>query len=159
VDVGYGLLAWKLRNDPRVVVMERTNVRHLEMLPDGVQTDLGVVDASFISLELVLPSTLRLLAPHGAVVALIKPQFEAGREDVGKGGVVRDSRVHRRVLEETVALAQGLGLTVGGLTVSPLRGPAGNVEFLIWLRRVPGVAVDVDAAVAQALEAARQVKA
>jgi 23S rRNA (cytidine1920-2'-O)/16S rRNA (cytidine1409-2'-O)-methyltransferase len=135
IDVGYGQLAWKLQTDPRVVVLDRTNVRHLEHLPEGTLADLAVIDASFISLALVLPATLRLIKPTGQIVALVKPQFEAGRGDVGKGGVVRDPRVHRRVLDETVALAQELRLTVAGITVSPAPGPAGNVEFLLWLRR------------------------
>lgn len=135
IDVGYGQLAWKVRSDPRVVVLERTNIRHLQALPDGAQADLAVIDASFISLALVLPATLRLLTPAGQVIALIKPQFEAGKEDVGKGGVVRDPRIHRRVLEEIWSLVADLGLRVAGLIPSPLLGPAGNVEFLIWLRR------------------------
>ena len=120
IDVGYGQLAWKLRNDPRVVVLERTNIRYLDHLPDGALADLAVIDASFIGLSLVLPPTLRLLTPQAQIVALIKPQFEAGRGDVGKGGVVRDARVHRRVLEETIEGAHELGLVVAGLTVSPL---------------------------------------
>ena len=106
IDVGYGQLAWKLQTDPRVVVLDRTNVRYLEALPGGELADLAVIDASFISLALVLPPSLRLLHPQGEVVALIKPQFEAGKDDVGKGGVVRDRRVHRRVLHETVAMTQ-----------------------------------------------------
>jgi 23S rRNA (cytidine1920-2'-O)/16S rRNA (cytidine1409-2'-O)-methyltransferase len=135
IDVGYGQLAWKLQTDERVVVLDRTNVRYLEQLPGGALGDLGVIDASFISLALVLPATLRLLQPLGQIVALVKPQFEAGKDDVGKGGVVRDRKVHRRVLEETVAMAQALGLDVAGLTVSPAPGPAGNIEFLIWLHK------------------------
>lgn len=139
IDVGYGQLAWKLRTNPRVVVLERTNIRYLEELPpqasaEAPLADLAVIDASFISLHLVLPATLRLLKQGAQIVALIKPQFEAGREHVGKGGVVRDVRTHRRVLEEIVSLAQTFRLSVAGLTVSPIRGPAGNVEFLIWLR-------------------------
>ncbi len=138
VDVGYGQLAWKLRTDPRVVVLDRTNVRYLTQLPDAALADLAVIDASFINLELVLPATLHLLAVGAPVVALVKPQFEAGRDDVGKGGVVRDAKVHRRVLVEIAALAQRLGLGVAGLIVSPLVGPAGNVEFLVHLRPKPG---------------------
>jgi 23S rRNA (cytidine1920-2'-O)/16S rRNA (cytidine1409-2'-O)-methyltransferase len=133
IDVGYGQLAWKLRTDERVVVLDRTNVRHLAQLPGGELADLAVIDASFISLSLVLPPTLRLLRPEGQVVALIKPQFEAGKNDVGKGGVVRDQRIHRRVLHEIADMAQMLGLIVAGLTTSPAPGPAGNIEFLIWL--------------------------
>lgn len=154
IDVGYGQLAWKLRNDPRVVVLERTNIRYLEQLPGGDLADLAVIDASFISLALVLPATLRLLKPVAQIVALIKPQFEAGKEQVSKGGVVRDPRIHRRVIEETVALAGQLGLGVAGLTVSPAPGPAGNVEFLIWLRRPPGPPIDLPATLAAVLEAA-----
>jgi 23S rRNA (cytidine1920-2'-O)/16S rRNA (cytidine1409-2'-O)-methyltransferase len=147
VDVGYGQLAWKLRSDPRVVVLERTNVRHLQELPGGVLADLAVIDASFIGLALVLPATLRLLRPGGEVVALVKPQFEAGVDAVGKGGVVRDAKVHRRVLAEVVDVAHGLGLGIAGLTVSPLRGPAGNVEFLIWLRPLPAAEIEIERAI------------
>ena len=158
IDVGYGQLAWSLRTDPRVVVMERTNIRHVTALPDGVLADLAVIDASFISLELVLPPTLNLLKPHGDVVALIKPQFEAGRDDVGKGGVVRDRKVHRRVITETAAFAQSLGLTVTGLTVSPAPGPAGNIEFLIRLTRAPALPLDLAQATDQVLARAASLK-
>ncbi|MDY7078557.1 MAG: TlyA family RNA methyltransferase [Chloroflexota bacterium] len=136
IDVGYGQLAWRLRNDPRVVVMERTNARYLESLPEMVS--LITADASFISLELILPAAVGWLAPTsvggsgGKVIALIKPQFEAGRREVGKGGVVRDRRVHRSVLERVLGIAAELGLGLRGLMPSPLRGPAGNVEFLGW---------------------------
>ena len=161
IDVGYGQLAWKLQTDPRVVVLDRTNVRYLEVLPGGELADLAVIDASFISLALVLPPSLRLLQPKGQVVALIKPQFEAGKDDVGKGGVVRDRRVHRRVLHETVEMAQSLGLLVAGLTISPAPGPAGNIEFLIWLQK-PGAAApvspfDVEAAIERVLAASKYV--
>ncbi|RLC56795.1 MAG: TlyA family rRNA (cytidine-2'-O)-methyltransferase, partial [Chloroflexota bacterium] len=105
IDVGYGQLDWRLRNDPRVVVMERTNARYLESLPEPV--DLVTVDVSFISLGLILPMAVRWLKPGGQVVALIKPQFEAGRREVGKGGVVRDPQVHRRVLERVLDIAAG----------------------------------------------------
>ncbi len=155
VDVGYGQLAWKLRQDPRVIPLERTNIRHLESLPGGELADLAVIDASFIGLGLVLPATLRLLKPDGQIIALVKPQFEAGPQDVGKGGVVRDQRVHRRVLEEVAALARELGLTVAGLTVSPAPGPAGNVEFLVWLTRKPEQAIPLEPAIQKALEEAQ----
>jgi 23S rRNA (cytidine1920-2'-O)/16S rRNA (cytidine1409-2'-O)-methyltransferase len=155
IDVGYGQLAWKLRSDPRVVALERTNIRHLSQLPQGVLADLAVIDASFISLALVLPPTLNLLKSQGEIVALIKPQFEAGQADVGKGGVVRDAKVHQRVLQETLELAVTLGLTVAGLIASPLLGPAGNVEFLVWLRRAGGLAPKPEALIAAALEQAR----
>src|SRR5690606_16703638 len=109
-----------------VVVLDRTNVRYLEALPEPI--DIVTIDVSFISLALVLPAALRVLKPDGSCVALIKPQFEAGREKVGKGGVVRDPRVHREVLRRVLTEAQSLGFTVRGLTPSPIRGPAGNVE-------------------------------
>jgi 23S rRNA (cytidine1920-2'-O)/16S rRNA (cytidine1409-2'-O)-methyltransferase len=158
IDVGYGQLAWKLRADPRVVVLERTNIRHLAQLPHGTLADLAVIDASFISLALVLPPTLNLLTGNGEIVALIKPQFEAGQKDVGKGGVVRETKVHARVLQETLDLATALGLTVAGLIASPLRGPAGNVEFLVWLRRTDDLAPDHAQLIAAALEGARHVQ-
>ncbi len=167
VDVGYGQLAWKLRSDDRVVVVERTNIRYLDALPgpnllltphSSPLADLAVIDASFISLRLVLPPTLNLLKPEGQVIALIKPQFEAGRSDVGKGGVVRDVHTHARVIHETAELAQELGLSVAGLTVSPAPGPAGNIEFLIWLRKDGAGAVDVGEAVRLVMIAAQGLK-
>lgn len=132
IDVGYGQLAWKLRQDARVVVLERTNIRYLQGLPEPV--DLAVVDVSFISLELVLPVVRRLLKPSGEIIALVKPQFEAGREQVGKGGAVRDPQVHRAVLERIVAWNLAQGLCVYNLMPSPLKGPAGNIEFFIHLK-------------------------
>jgi 23S rRNA (cytidine1920-2'-O)/16S rRNA (cytidine1409-2'-O)-methyltransferase len=131
MDVGYGLLDAKLRNDPRVVLMEKTNARYVETLPEPIT--LAVVDASFISLRLLLPVVKGWLAPQADVIPLIKPQFEAGRDDVGKGGVVRDPKVHARVLEKVLSFAQALGFTQRGLIQSPLKGPAGNIEFLAWL--------------------------
>ena len=133
IDVGYGQLDWRLRQNPRVVVMERTNLRQLGALPEPV--DLATLDLSFISLRLVLEVVRRLLQPSGEVVALVKPQFEAGRGQVGRGGVVRDPAVHRAVLAEVLGWAGSHGFGVRGLTASPLRGPAGNVEFLAHLAR------------------------
>jgi 23S rRNA (cytidine1920-2'-O)/16S rRNA (cytidine1409-2'-O)-methyltransferase len=130
IDVGYGQLDWQLRGDGRVVVMERTNARYLRDLSEPI--DLVTADVSFISLGLILPMVVRWLRPDGQVVALVKPQFEAGRREVGKGGVVRDPDVHRAVLERVVEKAAGLRLGLRGLMASPLRGPAGNVEFLGW---------------------------
>ncbi len=132
IDVGYGQLDWKLRQDPRVVVMERTNARHLMSLPE--QIGFACVDVSFISLRLVLPSIQRWLAPDGQIIALIKPQFEAGPESVGKGGIVRSPEVHERVLEDVLSWAVEHGLAVAGLTRSPITGAQGNLEFLAWLR-------------------------
>jgi 23S rRNA (cytidine1920-2'-O)/16S rRNA (cytidine1409-2'-O)-methyltransferase len=131
LDVGYGQLDLKLRSDPRVIVMERVNARYVKALPETMQ--FVVIDASFISLRLLLPVIKNWLCPTGSVVALVKPQFEAGPSDVGKGGVVRDSRIHHRVLVEVLSSALSIGYSVGGLTTSPIKGPAGNVEFLALL--------------------------
>jgi 23S rRNA (cytidine1920-2'-O)/16S rRNA (cytidine1409-2'-O)-methyltransferase len=133
IDVGYGQLAWKLRRDPRVVVMERTNARYLESLPEPI--DLATVDASFISLTLILPKVYGWLKPDGQVVTLVKPQFEAGRDQVNKGGVVRDPAVHMGVLRRVLTWANAQGLTPLGAIRSPMTGPAGNVEFLAYFRR------------------------
>ncbi len=132
VDVGYGQLHDRIRRDERVVVLERTNARTLDQLPEKV--GIVVIDVSFISLRLVLPTAARLLLPGGVCVPLIKPQFEAGKGEVGRGGVVRDSSVHRRVLQEVVEVAERVGFGVEGLVASPLLGPAGNREFLALLR-------------------------
>ncbi len=138
IDVGYGQLAWKIRSDPRVVVMERTNIRYVTPEQLGEPLDLSVVDVSFISLKLVLPVILSLLKPEtGRVLCLIKPQFEAGKDKVGKKGVVRDPAVHLEVLESFVRLAKGLGFTIRNLTFSPVKGPEGNIEFLGYLSLTP----------------------
>ncbi|MBE2267982.1 MAG: TlyA family RNA methyltransferase, partial [Anaerolinea sp.] len=131
LDVGYGQLAYTLRLDPRVVNIERTNVRYVETLPEPVS--FVSIDASFISLKLLLPVIKGWLAPRADVIPLIKPQFEAGQADVGKGGVVRDPKIHARVLEEVLSFALDIGYSVQGVIRSPLKGPAGNVEFLAWL--------------------------
>ena len=137
VDVGHGQLDWKLRSDPRVVVMERQNARTLtaEQLPeDARRFALITIDVSFISLRQILPVLPPLLEPGGDVVALVKPQFEAGREEVGKGGIVRDEGVHRRVVDEVTAAARVLGLQSTGVVESPITGMEGNREFLLHLR-------------------------
>ena len=133
IDVGYGQLAWKIRNDPRVVVMERTNIRYVTPEDLGEPLDLSVIDVSFISLGLVLPVVKTLLKPTGQVLCLIKPQFEAGKEKVGKKGVVRDPTVHEEVLRNFIALAKSLDFTIRDLTFSPVKGPEGNIEFLAHL--------------------------
>ena len=135
VDVGYGQFAWKLRNDPRVVCMEKTNIRYVtkEEIPEPL--DFASADVSFISLTKVLPVAFSLLKPDGEMVCLIKPQFEAGREKVGKKGVVRDPKVHEEVIEGILAFAKETGFFVCGLTGSPIRGPEGNIEYLVWLRK------------------------
>lgn len=131
VDVGYGQLDWRLRKDPRVVVMEKQNIRYLpkEAIPDPI--DLATIDTSFISLKLVIPAVLKFLKSGASLVALIKPQFEAGRKHVGKGGVVRDSAVHDEVCRSIRSFVEDLGLNVLGLTPSPILGPRGNREFFI----------------------------
>ncbi len=138
VDVGYGQFAWKLRSDPRVVCLERTNARYLthEQVPD--ELDFASVDVSFISLSLILPALRGLMKPTAQAVCLIKPQFEAGREKVGKKGVVRDPKVHLEVLEDFMTHAADAGFTVKGITFSPIRGPEGNIEYLGWLSAAPG---------------------
>ena len=133
VDVGYGQLAWKLRTDPRVVVLERCNIRHLNREQLGAAPDFFAVDCSFISLQLVLKPLSDLVAPHASGVVLIKPQFEAGRELVGKGGVVRDERVHEEVIGRVSDTARLLGFSGVDVIPSPLLGPAGNREFLAHL--------------------------
>lgn len=179
VDVGYGLIDWQLRHDARVVLIERTNIRYLEALPaenkatrspggrESDQTDqvsrppgllaspspfadCATIDVSFISLRLVLPAVRRLITPTAWLVALIKPQFEAGAGHVGKGGVVRDPAVHAAVLREVLAFAVGCGLAPHGLVRSPITGPAGNHEFLAWLGG-PGPALDAEPAIRAAL--------
>jgi 23S rRNA (cytidine1920-2'-O)/16S rRNA (cytidine1409-2'-O)-methyltransferase len=138
VDVGYGQLAWKLRQDERVVSLEKTNIRHLtaERLPEA--PDIAVIDASFISLVKVLPATIPLLKDGGSIIALIKPQFEVGPGAVGKGGVVRDAEKQREAVAAVSSAAEGLGLMVKGVTESPLLGAKGNREFLINLKKIIG---------------------
>ena len=151
VDVGYGQLAWKLRSDPRVVNLERCNLRYVseEQIPDKL--DLAVMDVSFISIRLVLPAVQALLKPVADLICLIKPQFEAGREEVGKKGVVRDESVHREVVRTIAAFAPTIGLSVVGLDYSPIKGPEGNIEYLCHMINEPGkdAALDIDALVAR----------
>ncbi len=135
IDVGKGQLHWRLRKDPRVILLENTNARYLTELPELVE--LVVADVSFISLTLILPGMRNWLKPEGKVVCLIKPQFEAGKEQVGKGGVVRDRGVHAQVLRKVLASAQAEQLYPVGLIQSPLKGPKGNLEFLVYLIREP----------------------
>ena len=153
IDVGYGQLDWKIRNDERVVVMERTNIRNVTPEDLGEPLDLSVVDVSFIGLEIVLPAIKNLLKQEsGQVLCLIKPQFEAGKDNVGKKGVVRDPKIHQMVLDNFVALVHGLGFKILGLTFSPVKGPEGNIEFLghLTLADVEGIAPDTADVVAQA---------
>ena len=156
VDVGYGQLAWKLRCDDRVVNLERTNIRYVtqEQIPDPL--DFVSVDVSFISLSLVLPVVHNLLKDEYKAVCLVKPQFEAGRENVGKKGVVRDPQVHRMVLEKTLATAIQLGLRPIGLTFSPVKGPEGNIEYLLLLEKSEGAALISAEDAARVVEASHQ---
>lgn len=154
VDVGYGQLAWKLRNDARVVNLERTNLRYVteEQIPEKM--DLAVCDVSFISLKLVIPAVVPLLKDGAKVMCLIKPQFEAGRELVGKKGVVRDAAVHEQVVRDITAFMPSIGLSVRGLDFSPIRGPEGNIEFLLYMEKSaePSCEADIAALVARAHE-------
>ena len=173
VDVGYGILDWKVRSDPRVIVLDRTNIRYLDALPlpqdrgqgtngegddfvashqppASVLADCAVIDTSFISLKLVLPAVQRLISAEAWVVALIKPQFEAGQDHVGKGGVVRDPVVHAAVLRDILTFALQNMFAPHGLVRSPITGPAGNIEFLAWLGGT-GPTLDVEQAIAAAL--------
>lgn len=133
IDVGYGQLAWSLRTDERVVNMERTNVRYLDesSLPEKIE--IATIDVSFISLDKVLPAVKKILSSDACVMALVKPQFEAGKEKVGKKGVVRDPKVHEEVIEKVVSMAKAEGFGIGGLDYSPIKGPEGNIEYLLFL--------------------------
>ena len=153
IDVGYGQLDWKIRSDPRVVVMERTNVRYVTPEQLGEPLDLSVIDVSFISLRIVLPVIKTFLKENsGQVLCLIKPQFEAGKEKVGKKGVVRDPAVHKEVLDDFVALTKEIGFKILGLTFSPVKGPEGNIEFLshLTLADVEGIEPNTASVVTQA---------
>ncbi|HLT12194.1 MAG TPA: TlyA family RNA methyltransferase [Micromonosporaceae bacterium] len=150
VDVGYGQLAWHLRNDSRVTVMERTNVRSLTPAAIGGPVDLTVADLSFISLRLVLPALAECTRPDGDLLPLVKPQFEVGREKIGAGGVVRDPELRAQAVLDVAAAAENCGLGVAGVVRSPLPGPSGNVEFFLWLRR-DAPPVDPDAVRREAL--------
>lgn len=144
VDVGHGQLAWKLRNDQRVVVMEKTNIRYVKPEDIGESIDFASIDVSFISLSKVLPAAYNLLGEHGEIVALIKPQFEAGREKVGKKGVVREKSTHIEVIQNCFAYAKENGFFVRELEFSPVKGPEGNIEYLYHLIKSGDVDVDID---------------
>ena len=166
IDVGHGILAWELRNDPRVVVMEQTNARHVEKLDEPV--DLVVIDASLISLKVLLPVIKKWLPSPArgggagggsSVIALIKPQFEAKRDEVSRGkGVIRDAEIHKRVLREILDFAQEQGFTLRGLIRSPIQGPKGNVEFLVWLGMGEGEIVDQEKVISRAVSSERERK-
>lgn len=145
IDVGYGQLAWSIRSDPRVVTMERTNIRYLtaNQIPDPIQ--LAVIDVSFISLKLVLPAMKTFLSEDAELICLIKPQFEAGRDKVGKKGVVREAETHTEILQNFITEAENIGFKVNNITFSPIKGPEGNIEFLGYLS-VNGESAGIDAA-------------
>ena len=145
IDVGYGQLDWRLRNDARVTVMERTNARALTAEQFPIRPDLTVMDVSFISIKLILPVAAAVMGEQGRFFTLIKPQFEAGRGQVGKHGVVREKEIHRRVIEEICLFASTFGWHVRDLTFSPIKGPAGNIEFLADIQPGPGDPVSQDA--------------
>lgn len=144
IDVGYGQLAWSLRQDPRVVVMERTNARYLTPADLGELVDMVVTDVSFISLTKIFPAAYKLLNKSGEMVALIKPQFEAGRDRVGKKGVVREAAVHQEVIDRLVRAAREEGFFLLGLDYSPITGPQGNIEYLLYLTKAEPAALDSD---------------
>ena len=135
VDVGHGQLAWKIRDDPRVITLEKTNARHLSQAEIPEPIDLCVIDVSFISLTLILPNAYELLTPDGVILALIKPQFELAREDVGRGGIVRSAELHEKAQQKVVAFAKTIGAKVDGLVPSAITGTDGNQEFFICLRK------------------------
>jgi 23S rRNA (cytidine1920-2'-O)/16S rRNA (cytidine1409-2'-O)-methyltransferase len=137
VDVGYGQLAWRLRQDPRVVNLERRNIRYLKPEEIGEKVDLAVIDTSFISVEKFLPNVLQMIREGGWILALLKPQFEVGKAEVGKNGVVRDKRKHQQVLDRVSRFSESIGLKVRGTMESPLLGPKGNREFFVYLEKVP----------------------
>ncbi|MDZ4655495.1 MAG: TlyA family RNA methyltransferase [Coriobacteriia bacterium] len=153
VDVGYGQLAWELRQDPRVTVFERTNIRHVDAETIGAPFELVVIDVSFIGLSKVFPHVIPLVAGTGSVLALVKPQFEAGKGRVGKKGVVRESTVHTSVLGDVVGAVHEAGWQVRGLTWSPIKGPEGNIEFWAWIAQDGGVEIDCGDIVRRAHEA------
>ncbi|MGH7273039.1 MAG: TlyA family RNA methyltransferase [Nitrospiria bacterium] len=136
VDVGYGQLDWQLRQDPRVVCMERTNIRYLDPRSLGGPVDLVTIDVSFISLKKVLPKVLEVLKPGGCVLALVKPQFEVGKGEVGRGGIVRERSRHERVIQDMTSFAQSLGFIPSGQFTSPIPGKKGNVEYFLYLKKI-----------------------
>lgn len=139
IDVGYGQFAWELRTDPRVVCLERTNIRYVKPSDIGISAEFAAVDVSFISLKKVLPAIKKLLKDDGEIICLVKPQFEAGREKVGKHGVVRDPDTHKEVLDNIIEFARENGFHVKGLTYSPVKGPEGNIEYLLYISNVDDI--------------------
>ena len=156
VDVGYGQLAWKLRTDERVVNLERTNFRHCTMEQIPEKTDFASVDVSFISLKIILPVLRGFLKDSGSAVCLIKPQFEAGRENVGKKGVVRDKAVHENVVREITSFAAETGFSVCGLSFSPIKGPEGNIEYLMYIKKSETGELNLDTDISELINASHE---
>ena len=155
VDVGYNQLAWKLRTDERVINMEKTNARYLDAESLGEYVDVVTTDVDFISLDKILPAAYAILKPEGQLLALIKPQFEAGKDKVGKKGVVRDKTVHIEVIEKVLAAAREIGFKIGGVDYSPIKGPEGNIEYLLWAgKNIEDRAIDINSIVDEAHEKA-----
>ncbi|MFR6967936.1 TlyA family RNA methyltransferase, partial [Streptococcus pneumoniae] len=154
VDVGTNQLAWKLRQDPRVVSMEQFNFRYAEKTDFEQEPSFASIDVSFISLSLILPALHRVLADQGQVVALVKPQFEAGREQIGKNGIIRDAKIHQNVLESVTAMAVEAGFSVLGLDFSPIQGGHGNIEFLAYLKKEKSASNQILAEIKEAVERA-----
>jgi len=152
IDVGYGQLAWELRQDPRVVCMDRTNIRYVEPKHISEKADFCSIDVSFISLVIVIPAVMKLLKDEGEIICLVKPQFEAGREKVGKKGVVRDIEIHREVLKKVLDWAKGHELSILGIDFSPIKGPEGNIEYLVYLDKKPRESIDVEQLIEKVLE-------
>lgn len=153
VDVGYGQFAWKLRQDERVVNMERTNIRYVTPEDIGEKIDFASIDVSFISLRLVLPAAKALLSENGEIAALIKPQFEAGREQVGKKGVVKDINVHFEVVKNIVDFVKEIGMCPMGLSFSPIKGPEGNIEYLLYIKNTDGESMVTDDMIQKTVQA------
>lgn len=154
VDVGHGQLDWKLRNDPRVVCMEKTNIRYVTQEDIEEAPEFASIDVSFISLTKVLGPVRELLTPEGEIVSLIKPQFEAGREKVGKKGVVRDPQVHEEVINKVTAFAHSLGFETKALEYSPIKGPEGNIEYLLWMKKQEESSCQIPFSVEEVVKAA-----
>ena len=156
IDVGYGQLDWKLRNDERVINMERTNIRNITRADFEEILDFASIDVAFISLEKVLPVAKEILSENGEIIALIKPQFEAGREKVGKKGVIRDKKVHEEVLEKILNFSKNLGLKICGLDFSPIKGPEGNIEYLTFLKRNFAEEINLEKKISAVIDAAHK---
>lgn len=154
IDVGYGQLAWKLRNDERVICMERTNIRNVKQEDISVLADFVSIDVSFISLKKVLPVAKELLGEKGELFCLVKPQFEAGRDQVGKNGVIKDRRIHEAVLKDIIEFADNIGFILENISYSPIKGPKGNIEFLVYFKKIKTGSTDIEKAIQDVVNSA-----